>query len=72
MYKFQDRKFVYIGERGSLSSDTVFTVDEGILFHLDWATMRAYLLVLGAYPEMTFLTKGDNIYFNIEEPCFYV
>ena len=72
MLKFQDRKFVYIGKRGGLSSGTVFIVDEGILFRLDWATMKTYFLVdSGTSARMTFLTKGDNIYFNIEEPCYY-
>ena len=71
MYKFQDRKFAYIGQRGGLSSDTIFTVYEGTLFHLDWATMRAYAFALGVFPEITFITKGDNVYFNIEEPTYY-
>jgi hypothetical protein len=72
MYKFQDRKFVHIGKRGGLSSGTVFTVDEGILFRLDWATMRAYFLVdLGTSARMTFLIRKDNIYLTREEPCYY-
>jgi hypothetical protein len=76
MYSFKDEKFVYLGQRSTIyeyiKGNVIVLYNEGILFRLDWATMRAYFLVdLGTSARMTFLIRKDNIYLTREEPCYY-
>ena len=48
MYKFQDRKFAYIGKRSTIFKDTknvIFLYNEGIILRLNWSFRMSDLFV---------------------------